>query len=728
MNKHLLSLLLLLTFTLPLSAQWTWQNPLPPGNGFRDVQFIDSLNGWACGDSKIAKTTDGGQNWILLNAPPTNNYFVKLFFASKNKGFIHSTGDNSQTYVTNDGGISWDVVTPLSNKYLPRMQFLNEKVGYVLQFWETGFFDFHLFKTTDGGKTWNNYDPVAASLRSYSFFFLDENYGWVDTDGGIARTTDAGKTWQRSFIPAYAEVPIVEQIQFINKKQGFAAGNPSNTNSLSNHNFFAYTTDGGATWNNKWLPDTDVRLNSVHFVSGNTGYVTTNESPHGRIFYTTDLGTTWRTLETTAGTFSFVDSLRAWGIDGGNIVFTTDGWMTTRPSSVTASTLNSVSVLDTNNIAAAGAYSTIVLSNDGGKTWEKSLSSNSDSVSLQSIFYKNSNEIWAAGSRSSVLWSTDKGKNWNKINLDALNNRFNDIAFPDDTTGFIIGGGTESGIIYAGKAAQDKSSLIWQKAKEFPFVLNKIKFTKAGTGYIAGGTKIMKSTDRGLTWKELQMPVEATFYTLDAIDNYVWTVAGKNILVSTDAGSTWNSIKAFDYFGPNPSAQNVRAMAFADTLNGALGLVGRMIRTTDGGLTWKEDNKIPSIFANSLDFADNGHAWAAGYDGMILYYNAQLTNANEDSDVEDLARLSSYSLGQNYPNPFNPQTTIRYSITTMGIVSLKIYDILGNEIAALINEIKSPGTYNISFDASKYRLSSGVYIYRLQVNDYTASKKLLFLK
>ncbi|MGE5411055.1 MAG: T9SS type A sorting domain-containing protein, partial [Clostridiales bacterium] len=310
----------------------------------------------------------------------------------------------------------------------------------------------------------------------------------------------------------------------------------------------------------------------------------------------------------------------------------------------------------------------------------------------------------------------------------ALDNWFSDIAFLDDTTGFLISDGFQSGILYAGKAAPDKSGMVWQKSREFPFELHKIKFTKAGTGYLAGFKKMLKSTDRGLTWQELQMPSETSFLTLDAIDNYVWTVAGDRILVSRDEGNSWNSYKAFDFPGPYYAFTYVRAMSFADTLNGAMGLDGRIIRTTDGGMTWKEDNKVTSDFYNCMDFADKDHAWAVGLDGMILNYNSQLTNASEESDVEDLVRLSSYYLGQNYPNPFNPQTTIKYSIPKAGIVSLRIYDILGNEVATLINEVKSPGTYNISFDAGKYRLSSGVYIYRIQANDYTESKKLLFLK
>ncbi|MDP2303669.1 MAG: T9SS type A sorting domain-containing protein [Ignavibacteria bacterium] len=85
-----------------------------------------------------------------------------------------------------------------------------------------------------------------------------------------------------------------------------------------------------------------------------------------------------------------------------------------------------------------------------------------------------------------------------------------------------------------------------------------------------------------------------------------------------------------------------------------------------------------------------------------------------------------YALFQNYPNPFNPMTTITYQIPKEGLVTLKIYDILGKEVATLINEEKQAGKYSIDFNASK--LSSGVYLYELRSNEYKSTKKLLLMK
>jgi hypothetical protein len=85
-----------------------------------------------------------------------------------------------------------------------------------------------------------------------------------------------------------------------------------------------------------------------------------------------------------------------------------------------------------------------------------------------------------------------------------------------------------------------------------------------------------------------------------------------------------------------------------------------------------------------------------------------------------------YSLLQNYPNPFNPTTTISYAIPLQSFVSLKVYDILGNEVATLVNEEKQAGNYEVQFNASN--LSSGVYLYKLQAKDFTELKKMILLR
>lgn len=99
------------------------------------------------------------------------------------------------------------------------------------------------------------------------------------------------------------------------------------------------------------------------------------------------------------------------------------------------------------------------------------------------------------------------------------------------------------------------------------------------------------------------------------------------------------------------------------------------------------------------------------------------------SDVNDgleAGRVRSYSLSQNYPNPFNPTTRINYSIPKEEFVTLKIYNILGSEVATMVNEVKKAGSYSVEFNASK--LPSGMYIYTINAGEFRNSRKLLLLK
>lgn len=97
------------------------------------------------------------------------------------------------------------------------------------------------------------------------------------------------------------------------------------------------------------------------------------------------------------------------------------------------------------------------------------------------------------------------------------------------------------------------------------------------------------------------------------------------------------------------------------------------------------------------------------------------------SDVEQINQNpSDYSLKQNYPNPFNPSTNIEYSIPEASFVQLKVYDVLGNEVATLVNEEQNAGVYRADFSGTD--LTSGTYFYRLSTDSFSESKKMLLLK
>jgi hypothetical protein len=110
-------------------------------------------------------------------------------------------------------------------------------------------------------------------------------------------------------------------------------------------------------------------------------------------------------------------------------------------------------------------------------------------------------------------------------------------------------------------------------------------------------------------------------------------------------------------------------------------------------------------------------------------YVAQLQVAkNTATAVEPInsAIPVTFELLQNYPNPFNPTTNIEFRVSSLGLVSLKIFDVLGREVAMLVNEMRPAGAYSVRWDASSF--PSGVYFYRLRSGDFVQTKKLVLAK
>jgi hypothetical protein len=106
-------------------------------------------------------------------------------------------------------------------------------------------------------------------------------------------------------------------------------------------------------------------------------------------------------------------------------------------------------------------------------------------------------------------------------------------------------------------------------------------------------------------------------------------------------------------------------------------------------------------------------------------YTLVVANVTGVSTQQNVANI--YSLRQNFPNPFNPTTSIDYSVAKQSVVSLKIFDVLGREVAVLINnEVKQAGSYNAEFNASN--LPSGVYYYQIKAGDFTDTKKMILTK
>ena len=130
---------------------------------------------------------------------------------------------------------------------------------------------------------------------------------------------------------------------------------------------------------------------------------------------------------------------------------------------------------------------------------------------------------------------------------------------------------------------------------------------------------------------------------------------------------------------------------------------------------------------------DSMYAWTT-FKGNAARTGGQLVSPYLVSIKDDISGnlVAQFDLAQNYPNPFNPSTNIRYRIPFLGgdekggLITLKVYDILGNEIATLINENKPAGEYEVKFHAS--RLSSGIYLYRITANSFNRTRKMILMK
>ncbi|HZW40437.1 MAG TPA: T9SS type A sorting domain-containing protein [Ignavibacteriaceae bacterium] len=101
-------------------------------------------------------------------------------------------------------------------------------------------------------------------------------------------------------------------------------------------------------------------------------------------------------------------------------------------------------------------------------------------------------------------------------------------------------------------------------------------------------------------------------------------------------------------------------------------------------------------------------------------------NVLNPTSVNERTTIIDYSLEQNYPNPFNPSTKIKYAVPKQGLVSIRVYDILGKEVVHLVNKDMNAGEYEVDFNGSS--LSSGIYFYQIQTGSYLETKKMLLIK
>jgi len=189
---------------------------------------------------------------------------------------------------------------------------------------------------------------------------------------------------------------------------------------------------------------------------------------------------------------------------------------------------------------------------------------------------------------------------------------------------------------------------------------------------------------------------------------------------------------------------NLNQIVYALTIKGSIVYVGGNFTTVAGGVTTRNhlaafdtasstttnwnpnaNDLTRAIATTSTEIYVGGSFSTVSGIGRLSVAGMDDPN-NPVLPVEEIFSLNKFSLGQNYPNPFNPSTRIKYQVSSISQVILKVYDVLGNEVATLVEEEQPSGSYEVEFDASGF--ASGLYLYRLQAGNFIETKKMILLK
>jgi len=696
-----LSLVLFFSVSFQVNAQWFWQNPLPQGNTILDSYFLDNNNGWAVGRyGACTKTTDGGETWEHIQVP------------------IHST------FIS--------------------VNFLNTYIGYI------GDQEGNLLKTTDGGNNWSV--QQIDTYADINVFFIDQNYGWLLSSGTpnkIYRTSDGGTNWQPYLINT---THFLNDIIFTDTSHGFVIGNSGE---------ILMTYNGGINWTHINSPTTAILL-SIKFKNSFEGFIVGN---FGTLLKTIDAGINWQLSFIGSDLLSdidFLDNNRGM-IVGGKIYFTSNGgstWVDKTFGSLLG--LSTCNYLNETDCVIFGERGNIYKSTSNGNDWESKLSGERNN--LKDIVFVDNENGYIIGSYGLILKTVDGGKNWEKMDS-VTNESLNGLYFINRLNGWIVG--SNSILLRSINGGQS-----WQ-IDTIPGCndLYSIFFLTNDIGWAAGeNNKILKSLDGGETWDIQQINASQSFNinSLSILDKnigyacgfyYTYLTPKGIVLKTTNGGLNWDSVKTdnshfnsvlfLDQFngwvvgssrtfhttnGGNswitPDIGGGNDIFFSNNLNGikieSLGYKSNIRITKDGGETWS----LPQIVTDNdlySAYADLNNFWTVGSNGTILFSNSPIiTEAiriNYNSKYQN-----QYCQLQNYPNPFNPSTKISWQVPVSGWQTLKVYDILGNEVATLVNEYRDAGSYNEEFTINNLQLSSGVYFYQLRVGDFVETKKMILLK
>ena len=361
-----------------------------------------------------------------------------------------------------------------------------------------------------------------------------------------------------------------------------------------------------------------------------------------------------------------------------------------------------------NNIFAGTLSNGVYLSTNYGESWNQTtLSSYIESLTTLG------NNIFAGTALGGVYISTNNGTTWSQTSLGNLDVLGLTTLETNIFAGIALGGAylsTNNGTTWTYCGLNGQSVYTFAKLNNNLFAGRKID-------------GVYLSTNNGTSWTQTSLN-NRTVHSLATLGNNIFAGSDSGVYLSTNNGTSWTRTSL--------NNQYIFSLSIIGTTIFAGATYGGFYFSTNNGTNWIQKNEgfTPTTNVNALQIT-NSYIFAGTFGKSV--WRRPL------SEIIGIQPISNevpnrFSLSQNYPNPFNPTTKIRFSIPLSrglsegrGVLTqLIIYDILGREVATLVNEQLNPGTYEVDFDGSSY--TSGLYFYKLSTESYTETKKMVLLK
>ncbi len=698
------------------------------------------------------------QKWKWINPYPTGALVNQTWFLDEQKGFI--IGESGTFMQTTDGGTTWNSIDLGTTFYLFKISFSDPLNGRILgrgQYTDSPYFS----RTTDGGSSWTQFSITTNSFYPVDMYFINSQYGWcLDDQGKIFKTSDGGQYWIDKSLPNLV-FPSFQKILFVNQNDGYVFGNCNNNLAAFR---IAHTTNGGSNWSFYSGP----AIGEVFIADILDDSSTIAANNYGLLLRSTDYCNSWTfKMNSPVRRFYSIDFLNQQygmiGTDSGNVFLTSDGGINWNQINTGFQTnINSIQYLSQNFMAASGqedyaTYTYILTSIDHGSSWSNhtrdvvgpltqcgiepidsltaflygipnwaggSIYKTTDGGSTWYLVYNtseypicdvkslNDHIIFASGGsgHSIILKSIDSGETWMET---AFNNeQVKGLSLIDSSAIFAF---TES-VIYKSTNLGAEWNITFQPTEAH---FRDMEFTSSLAGYCAGGnysSQLHKTTDGGSSWFTYNFPTSDIMQHLSFPSEMVgYGVTWGKVYKTIDGGITWDVLTSPSVSWPD--------IVFNDELNGWItGQIG-VYKTSNGGQTWEQETVHSNSFS-AFGIKRNRSLWLTGSGADIIKYTGELPVSIAEDNRTEIPK--EFSLLQNYPNPFNPTTRIRYDVPRESRIVLKIYDVLGAEVATLVNERLAPGKYTAEWNAGQS--ASGVYIYRMDAEGFSASKKLILVK